>query len=66
MAGMGDINNDGFNDIAIGRIPINNAKYTTQKTFIVFERDISTTTSGKNQLYLSEMTEIFNLQNAGT
>jgi hypothetical protein len=53
IAGIGDINNDGYNDLSIGSIPINNAKYTTQKTFIVYGRDIQT----KTDLHLSQMTE---------
>jgi hypothetical protein len=53
VAGIGDINNDDYNDIAIGSIPINNAKYAIQKTYIIYGRDMQT----KNILRLSEMTE---------
>jgi sugar lactone lactonase YvrE len=52
IAGIGDINNDGYNDLSIGSIPINNAKYGTQKAYIIYGRNIDT----KTDLYLSQMT----------
>jgi hypothetical protein len=55
IAGIGDINSDGYNDLAIGSVPINNANYGEQRTYIIYGREIS---SGvKNDLYLSAMTE---------
>jgi hypothetical protein len=55
IAGIGDLNNDGFNDLAIGSIPINNAKYGEQRTYIVYGRKITSNTI-MNTLYLSTMT----------
>jgi hypothetical protein len=51
ISGVGDINNDGYNDLAIGSIPIRNARYVEQKTYIVFGRGLIT----QNDLFLSEM-----------
>jgi sugar lactone lactonase YvrE len=52
IAGIGDLNSDGYNDLAIGSIPIRNARYVEQKTYIVYGRELS----GPNSLYLSDMT----------
>jgi hypothetical protein len=54
ISGIGDINNDGYNDLAIGSIPINNAKYGEQRTYIIYGREINIR---KNDFYLSEMTD---------
>jgi hypothetical protein len=53
IAGIGDINNDGYNDLAIGSIPINNARYAEQRTYIIYGRDIT----AQNDFYLNEMTK---------
>jgi hypothetical protein len=55
ISGIGDINNGGYNDLAIGSIPVDNARYVEQRTFIVYGRGINWL-SGLNDLYLSQMT----------
>jgi hypothetical protein len=40
IAGIGDINSDGYDDLAIGSIPVSNARYTEQKTYIIYGRQI--------------------------
>jgi hypothetical protein len=52
IAGIGDINGDGYGDLAIGSIPIRNARYVEQKCYIVYGRRSVTQT----ELFLSEMT----------
>jgi hypothetical protein len=37
VAGVGDINNDGFSDVAVGSIPFRGG-YSTQKTYVIFGR----------------------------
>jgi hypothetical protein len=39
LAGLGDINNDGFDDIAIGSIPYQ-GNYITQRTYIIYGREV--------------------------
>jgi hypothetical protein len=59
IAGIGDINGDGFNDLAIGSVPYNNGKYGEQRTYILYGREIKTSNNNndqKNDLILSEMT----------
>jgi hypothetical protein len=52
VAGIGDINSDGFDDLAIGSTPYGYRGFNEQKTYIVYGRkpDVS------NELHLAEMT----------
>jgi hypothetical protein len=52
LAGIGDLNNDGFADIAIGSIPYQGG-YSTQRTFIIYGR--RTATERGNTLDINEM-----------
>jgi sugar lactone lactonase YvrE len=53
LTGLGDINNDGFDDIAIGSIPYQ-GKYITQRTYIIYGKEVK----GQNEsLSLSTMRE---------
>jgi hypothetical protein len=52
LAGIGDLNNDGFADIAIGSIPYQGG-YSTQRTFIIYGR--SSATGRGNTLDINEM-----------
>jgi preprotein translocase subunit SecG len=38
MAGVGDINSDGYDDLAIGSVPYDRGKYQEQKTYIIYGR----------------------------
>jgi hypothetical protein len=55
LAGIGDINSDGYDDLAIGSVPYDRGQFSKQQTFIVY--------GGKREelvlqeLILSEMTE---------
>jgi hypothetical protein len=51
LSNLGDINQDGFDDIVIGSIPYS-GKYLTQKTYVIYGRKNSSST-----LYLSQITE---------
>jgi hypothetical protein len=55
LAGLGDINNDGFGDIAIGSIPYQ-GRYLTQRTYIIYGREMKKQQQNES-LYLSEMRE---------
>jgi hypothetical protein len=50
LSNLGDINQDGFDDIIIGSIPYS-GKYLTQKSYVIYGRNFSSTLS------LSQMTE---------
>jgi hypothetical protein len=52
IAGIGDINSDGYNDLAIGSVPFSNGIYSTQKTYIIYGREKPFTAD----LLLSELT----------
>jgi hypothetical protein len=54
IAGIGDINRDGFDDLAIGSVPYSRGKYTEQLTYIIYGR--SFTTNSINELQLTKMT----------
>jgi hypothetical protein len=55
IAGIGDVNSDGYNDLAIGSIPITGTHFGEQKTYVVYGREKHP--SEKNDLFLSNMTE---------
>jgi hypothetical protein len=55
IAGIGDINNDGYNDLAIGSIPVENAKFGKQRTYIIYGREMNMTIL-QQDLFLAEMT----------
>jgi Na+-transporting methylmalonyl-CoA/oxaloacetate decarboxylase gamma subunit len=55
IAGIGDINDDGTNDLAIGSLPFTNRGFKEQKTFIIYGKD--EITRGNNELMLDQMTE---------
>jgi Na+-transporting methylmalonyl-CoA/oxaloacetate decarboxylase gamma subunit len=55
IAGIGDINDDGINDLAIGSLPFTNRGFKEQKTFIIYGKD--EITSGNNELVLDQLTE---------
>jgi nitrogen fixation-related uncharacterized protein len=50
LSNLGDVNQDGFDDIIIGSIPYS-GKYLTQKSYVIYGRNSS------NTLSLSEITE---------
>jgi hypothetical protein len=52
LAGIGDLNNDGYADIAIGSIPYQGG-YSTQRTFIIYGR--SSAAGRGNSLDINEM-----------
>jgi hypothetical protein len=54
LAGIGDLNNDGFDDIAIGSLPFRGG-YLTQRTYVVFGSAGSPSTNGSIFLDLNEM-----------
>jgi hypothetical protein len=59
LAGLGDINNDGYDDIAIGSIPYQ-GRYLTQRTYIIYRREVKKQQQPQNEsllLFLSEMRE---------
>jgi hypothetical protein len=54
LAGIGDINSDGYDDLAIGSVPYDRGKYHQQKTYIIYGRKFAT---NETELDLSQMTE---------
>jgi sugar lactone lactonase YvrE len=57
LTGLGDFNQDGFDDIAIGSLPYQGG-YSAQVTYVVFGRNHSFLTSNNGHtLFLSEMNE---------
>jgi hypothetical protein len=55
LAGIGDINRDGYDDLAIGSVPYSRGRYVEQVTYVVYGRPVNP--SKKNELQLAEMTE---------
>jgi hypothetical protein len=55
LAGIGDINHDGFDDLAIGSVPYSHGRFVEQTTYFIYGR--SNTFNGNNELRLSEMTD---------
>jgi hypothetical protein len=53
VAGIGDINNDGYDDLAIGSLPYTRGEFSTQKTYLIYGRKEVVT--NRNELYLSSM-----------
>jgi hypothetical protein len=53
VAGIGDINSDGYDDLAIGSLPYRRGKFSIQSTYVIYGRHIDA--SGINELELSEM-----------
>jgi hypothetical protein len=41
LAGIGDINNDGYSDLAIGSIPVKNGRFVQQLTYVLYGRGMS-------------------------
>jgi hypothetical protein len=65
LSGIGDINSDGYDDLAIGSVPYNRARYTEQITYVIYGRKKGTTeysefnknnNTGINELQLAKMT----------
>jgi hypothetical protein len=54
IASIGDINNDGYDDLAIGSVPYSRGTFSSQITYVVYGRIIYET-NGINELHLSEM-----------
>jgi hypothetical protein len=53
VAGVGDINSDGFDDLAIGSVPYNHGKFSVQVTYVVYGRVVGANII--NQLDLSKI-----------
>jgi hypothetical protein len=53
VAGVGDINSDGYDDLAIGSVPYDRGKYQEQKTYIIYGRKF---VANETELELSQMT----------
>jgi sugar lactone lactonase YvrE len=55
VAGIGDINSDGYDDLAVGSVPYNRGRYTEQLTYVIYGRNIGIKNSN-NELRLANMT----------
>jgi hypothetical protein len=53
ISGIGDINSDGYDDLAVGSVPYSRGKFTEQSTYVVFGRNIDA--NSINDLQLSTM-----------
>jgi hypothetical protein len=51
VAGVGDINSDGYDDLAIGSVPYDRGKFHEQKTYLIYGRKQQI----ENELYLTQM-----------
>jgi hypothetical protein len=56
LAGIGDINKDGFDDLAIGSVPYSRGSYTEQITYFIYGRPISV--NSFNELQISQMSDM--------
>jgi hypothetical protein len=54
LAGIGDINSDGYDDLAIGSVPYFRGSYVEQKTYILYGRVFN---ASEREFALSEMSE---------
>jgi hypothetical protein len=55
VAGIGDINSDGYDDLAIGSVPYSRGRYKEQRTYVIYGRNIGIKNS-INELLLANMT----------
>jgi hypothetical protein len=53
IAGIGDINSDGYDDLAIGSVPYSRGEYTEQLTYVIYGRNVAA--NSINELKLAEM-----------
>jgi sugar lactone lactonase YvrE len=56
LASLGDINEDGFDDVVIGSIPYQGG-YTSQRSYVLYGRRSSSFLLSKNNLLVTEMRE---------
>jgi hypothetical protein len=56
LAGLGDVNGDGYDDIGIGSMPTFQGKYLTQRTYVVYGRNGSFSATDFSSFSLSSMT----------
>jgi hypothetical protein len=54
LAGIGDINDDGFDDLAIGSLPYTRRGFSSQKTYLIYGKE-RTFENAFNELYLSSL-----------
>jgi hypothetical protein len=54
LAGIGDINSDGYDDLAIGSVPYSRGKFSTQRTYVIYGRSVAANKSN-NELQVSTM-----------
>jgi hypothetical protein len=55
IAGIGDINSDGYDDLAVGSVPYYRGKYTEQRTFVIYGRSV--VANSINEFQLVQMSE---------
>jgi hypothetical protein len=56
LAGIGDINNDDFDDLAIGSLPYSRGTFNSQKTYIIYGREINQN-NNNNELLLEGLND---------
>jgi hypothetical protein len=54
VAGIGDINSDGYDDLAIGSVPYSRGQFSTQRTYVIYGRSVAAN-KNNNELQLSTM-----------